>query len=127
MLLLASCNGVATSAPGDETLAQPASPPTSANLQTETEMTQPTPPPGMESLIEKAQADLAQLLSISGSQITLIEAQAVVWHDASLGCPKPGIDYIRVETPVYSIILEAGGKKYTYHTNEDNRVIRCNK
>jgi hypothetical protein len=81
---------------------------------------------GLEILIEKAKEDLAKRLSISIAEIKLVETKAVVWRDASLGCPKPGIDYIQMETPGYSVVLETSGKTYNYHTNEVNRVILCN-
>ena len=72
-------------------------------------------------------ADLAKRLAINTEQIKILEVTAVLWRDASLGCPKPGIDYIRVETPGYRISLEADGKVYTYHTDESRRAIQCNK
>jgi hypothetical protein len=81
---------------------------------------------GIENLVEIAKEDLAKRLSISVVEINLVEAKVVVWRDASLGCPKPGIDYIHVETPGYSVLLETGGKIYNYHTNETNRIILCN-
>jgi len=78
-------------------------------------------------LVDMAKANLASFLHIEADQIEVVESAPVLWHDASLGCPKPGIDYIRVETPGYSIILETGRKRYTYHTDEVNRVVLCNK
>ena len=55
-----------------------------------TQSSQSTPSPGLEPLVEKAKEDLAQRLSIEMEQISLLEAKAVVWPDASLGCPQPG-------------------------------------
>ena len=39
----------------------------------------------LEGLVKKATEDLAQRLSIPLTQITLVEARAVVWPDASIG------------------------------------------
>ena len=93
-----------------------------------TQMTQPVPTvsdPGMQGLIEKAKEDLAQRLSISVTQINLVEIMEVEWSDASLDCPQPGMDYIQVLTPGYRIVLEAGGQAYEYHSNRDAYVVYC--
>jgi hypothetical protein len=85
-------------------------------------------PPG--SMIEEMQRlcieNLSKRLNISADQIVMVKVTPVIWKDASLGCPKPGIDYVRVETPGYSITLQAGGEIYTYHTNQSNRAVLCN-
>ena len=57
----------------------------------------------------------------------LEEIKSVRWRDASLGCPKPGVDYIQVETPGYNILLQTGGSTYSYHTDETRRFVACNK
>jgi hypothetical protein len=84
-----------------------------------------TPDAAAQKMVDLAKAHLAQRLSISAGQITLIEVRPVVWRDASLGCPKPAVDYMRVETPGFRIVLEAGGKTYNRHTDESRRVVLC--
>ena len=84
-----------------------------------------TPDADTQKLVELAKEHLARNAGIAVQDIVLSEVKSVLWHDASLGCPKPGVDYIRVETPGYSIRLEASGKTYNYHTDEIKRVIRC--
>ena len=92
------------------------------------DMVSPVPPDTNEQkMVTLAKEHLAQMLSITVDQIALSEVKSVVWRDASLGCPKPAIDYIRVETPGYNIVLEAGGKTYNVHTDEANRVVMCNR
>lgn len=85
-----------------------------------------TPDATAQKMVTLAKERLAQKLGISVGQIALSEVKPVQWRDASLGCPKPGIDYIRAETPGYGVLLETGGKTYNYHTDEVNRVILCN-
>lgn len=86
----------------------------------------PTPTdPVLQSLIEKAKADLAQRLSVSTSQIKAIETKEVSWSDASLGCPKLGVLYIQVVTDGYLILLDANGATYEYHTDTGEQVILC--
>jgi hypothetical protein len=80
---------------------------------------------GLQSLIDKATADLAQRLSIPVDQIRLIEASAVVWPDSSLGCPQEGMAYSQVLTPGYLIRLEAGDQEFEYHASKGTEVVSC--
>jgi hypothetical protein len=127
VLLLASCNGIGTPTLSDKTLAQPTSPPMVTNTGTESEMTQLTSSPGMESLIEKAREDLAQRLAVPITQIDLIEAKSVVWPDASMGCPQPGMAYIQVPQDGALIVLQAEGKAYEYHSGGNRGLFLCEK
>ena len=86
----------------------------------------PTPSAsGLEGLIEKAKEDLAQRLSISLDQISLVEATGVVWSDSSLGCPLPRMTYAQVQTAGFLLQLEASEQVYSYHADMDNTVILC--
>jgi len=78
-----------------------------------------------EEMARLSVADLGKKLKINAEQITVVKITPTIWRDASLGCPKPGIDYIQVETAGYLISLEAGGKVYDYHTEEGKRVRLC--
>lgn len=82
-------------------------------------------PGGAETLVELAIADLAQRLKVEISAIMLVSSKPVIWPDATLGCPKPGMDFSPVEIPGYIITLEGDGKRYAYHTDDENRVILC--
>jgi len=88
-------------------------------------MIQPTSSSNLENLIEKAKEDLARRLSISAKQIDLVEANEVVWPNASLGCPQPGMVYADVLTPGYLVLLEANGKEYEYHASRGTEVFYC--
>ena len=91
-------------------------------------MTPITPPDAAsEKLVTLVKQHLAKQLGIPADQIELSSVKSVVWRDAGLGCPKPGVDYIQVETPGYNILLEAGGKAYTYHTDATRRFVPCNR
>ena len=132
--LTAGCNqGVTPSAP--EIPAHPSAEttiimktPTLPAMPPQNDETQPLPIPaipGIESLIEKAKADLAQRLSIPISQINTIETQQVFWPDTSLGCPQPGLTYTQVEVPGYLIILQTNGNEFEYHANIHSYVFYC--
>ena len=81
--------------------------------------------PNLQSLIEIAKEDLAQRLFIAKSQINIVEARDVVWSNASLGCPQPGMMYAEVLTPGYLILLNANGQDYEYHAGKNSDAFYC--
>lgn len=81
--------------------------------------------PNLQSLIDKAKNDLAQRLSISITQINVVDAKAVTWSNSSLGCPQPGMAYAEVLTPGYLILLNANGQNYEYHAGKGPDVLYC--
>jgi hypothetical protein len=83
--------------------------------------------PSLHNLIEKAKKDLAERLKIVLSQIDLIEAKAVVWPDASLGCPQPGMLYKQVPEDGALIVLQASGINYEYHQGGSRELFLCQK
>ena len=86
----------------------------------------PTPADaGLQELIEKAKADLAQRLSVPANKIMLVEATSVVWPDASLGCPQEGMVYAQVLTPGYLIRLMYKNQQFEYHASRGIEVIYC--
>lgn len=84
-----------------------------------------TMPATVEALVARAKADLAARLGLSEAEIRVVEAQAVTWPDSSLGCPEPGRMYLQVLTPGYRIVLEAGGRRYTYHAGREGPPFLC--
>ena len=125
LLLLAACNSAGAPTLPDETVARPAALPSAAATQVQSEKYQLTPSSGTQALVEQAKEDLAQRLSISTEQISLVEADAVVWPDASLGCPQLGIEYTQVTTPGYWILLEASGSQFPYHSDRGTQLFLC--
>lgn len=80
---------------------------------------------GLQDLINKAIADLAQRLSISETQIKLLDYTAVVWSDSSLGCPQPGMAYIQVPEDGLLIRLQVGDQIYLYHSGGFRDPFLC--
>jgi hypothetical protein len=74
--------------------------------------------PQEATLVEQAKADLQERLKVAPEAIELVSVQAVQWPDGSMGCPKPGMNYLTVVTPGYLVILQSGGKIYQYPGNE---------
>lgn len=121
-VLLAGCGTTGTQ---DDTTTIPT--PTIALVPTEKDPTlMPTPSdPALQRLIEKAKTDLTGRLSVSATQIELVNATEVEWSDSSLGCPQPGMNYLQVITPGYQILLLVAGQQYDYHTNKQDLVVYC--
>jgi heat shock protein HslJ len=81
--------------------------------------------PANHPLVELARQALAKDLGIETAAIRLTRMEEVEWRDSSLGCPKPGMNYLQVITPGHLIVLEAQGRSYEYHTDTGKRVVRC--
>jgi hypothetical protein len=108
----------------------PDSTPTSgpAIQETETQTNPSLPIPALtdpQTLIEKAKADLAQRLSVSETQISLVKIDQVIWPDASLGCPQEGMTYAQVQVSGYLILLKYKGDEFEYHANIHGNTFYC--
>ena len=79
----------------------------------------------LQELTERAKNDLSQRLSIPVSQIMVVNARNVVWSNASLGCPQPGMMYAEVLRPGYLILLNANGQDYEYHAGKNSDAFYC--
>jgi len=73
--------------------------------------------PQAAALVEEAKRDLAKRLNLGVDDIHVQSVEAVQWRNSSLGCPKPGMNYLMVITPGYRIILSARGREYDYHSS----------
>ena len=90
--------------------------------------TMPTSDKGVDienPLLIQAKEDLAVRLGISPNQIALLSYEEVVWPDASLGCPQPGMAYIQVPQDGALIRLSAKGQVYDYHSGGNRGVFLC--
>jgi hypothetical protein len=98
-------------------------------IQEETVAVNPTIPspsdPALQGLVIQAKEDLAGRLSVGVVQIDLIEAEAVVWPDSSLGCPRPGMMYTQVQHDGSLIRLRVGKRIYNYHSGGNRSPFLC--
>lgn len=85
----------------------------------------PTMSPNLQQAVDASIADLSQRLGIPAESITVVEAQEVVWPDASLGCAQPDMMYVQVLTPGYQVVLEADGQLYDYHGGSPDTMFLC--
>lgn len=74
-------------------------------------------------------ADAAAHLGVPGSSVVLARADRVVWSDAGLGCPQPGMGYTQAVEPGYRIVARTAETELVYHTNARvdaaANVVRC--
>lgn len=68
---------------------------------------------------------LANELGIDVDSIKITSVQQVQWRDSSLGCPRPGQNYLMVITPGYRIILEANGEQFEFHSDMQGNMVQC--
>jgi hypothetical protein len=76
-------------------------------------------------LLEKITADLTGRLGAGSQEIRVVQAEAVVWNDGSLGCPKPGQAYTQAQVEGYHIILEIAGREYDYRASQQGFFFLC--
>jgi hypothetical protein len=84
-----------------------------------------TVPAELQGFADQAKADLEARLGIDVTQIELLEAIEVVWPDASMGCPQPGMAYIQVPQDGVLIRLAAEGREYAYHGGGSGELFLC--
>ncbi len=84
----------------------------------------PTPTPvDLTPAQRAAVAALSDKLSLPASKITVVSTDTVTWPDGCLGIVRIGVMCTQAEVPGFKIILEANGKKYEFHTNEDGTIV----
>ncbi len=66
---------------------------------------------------------LATNLGIADSDVKLVSSAAVEWPDSCLGGALFQVMCAQIVTPGYLIVLDAGGRQYEYHTNQDASII----
>ena len=81
----------------------------------------------MQDFVERASKDLAARLAVDADQIELVEAIYVTWRDSSLGCSRPGMQYMQALVEGTRITLRNAGKIYHYHGGKNNPPSLCEK
>ncbi len=112
----------------------PSIPPSTPSVVTPSQPPEPvpeapvTPPVKGEApadLIAKLRADLAKQAGDSATDAELIRAEALVWPDGGLGCPKAGEMYTQATVPGYWIEFELASRVYSYHATEKGFFKLC--
>lgn len=76
-----------------------------------------------DAAIERARAAL-RAAGVDPSAMTLKSAQPITWPDSSLGCRRPGIQYLPVQGAGYRIELDGAAGNYVVHV-AGKRAIVC--
>lgn len=74
---------------------------------------------------EAALKAVARASGLAVDQLEIVEWEAVNWRDSSLGCPRPGANYLMVITPGYRFMVRAGITLYEVHTDERSHAVIC--
>jgi hypothetical protein len=132
-LVLGSC-GVSQAATEQAPELPPSSPPKIASenspdnplqLEPTPELTiMPSTPP-VEKFVALSKKDLASRLGIEADKINLVKSTEMIWLNAALGCPRPGVFYPQGRVPGFQIWLEVEGSEYVYNTDFNGTVILC--
>ena len=69
-------------------------------------------------LLDQVRADAAKLAGVAPSDVQVVSSTAQTWNDGSLGCPKPGENFIQVMIDGFQIFVQAGGRSYDYRTSQ---------
>lgn len=75
-------------------------------------------------MVDLSRSDAARQLDVSEEDLHLAGLLTLTWTDASIGCPKAGVDYDDRETPGYRIVFTVNGESVIYHTSV-REVVRC--
>lgn len=67
---------------------------------------------------------LSEKLSIGLDGIEVVHVSLMNWPDSSLGCRRPGVEYLQVVTRGSLVLLKADHKVYKVHTG-NNRAVVC--
>jgi hypothetical protein len=75
--------------------------------------------------VEAATEALAARLGLDNDDIAVVDAVLVDWEDTSLGCPRPGQNYLQVMTPGYLVRLAVESDVYEVHTDLVGTAVVC--
>jgi hypothetical protein len=78
-----------------------------------------------EEILDQIFADLVKSTGAERDDIHVVRAEAVVWNDGSLGCPKPGEFYIQMMINGYWVVLESKGVYYDYRASNAGNFKLC--
>jgi hypothetical protein len=128
VLSITACAGGVSKTPGGEAQVEDSDRDRSPLVQPTSPVSMP-PTPQLPGAVEDAAITalrklVAEQLQIAPAELTLVSAEEVVWPDASLGCPQPGMMYAQVLTPGWrAVFADAAGREYDVHTPENPKLF----
>ena len=79
------------------------------------------PPP----LVRQALEDAARRTGHDPTSLQVVSSEAVTWPDASIGCPRPGMQYAQVLVPGFRIRIQASTELLEYHAGRGGSPFHC--
>ena len=76
-------------------------------------------------IMEKILVDLAERTGAEEGDIKIIQTEARVWNDGSLGCPMPGEVYIQILVSGYRVVFQVEGVEYDYRMADSGHFKLC--
>jgi hypothetical protein len=76
-------------------------------------------------LLNRIVDNLSATAGVDRAAVQVVESEAALWNDGSLGCPKPGATYTQETNEGYRVVLEAGGVRYDYRITIRGQLLRC--
>ncbi len=80
-----------------------------------------------DAILSQVKADLTKRIGVPAEELEIIVAEAVVWPDGSLGCPKPDQTYTQATVAGYQIVLRHADKQHDYRASESGYFFLCEK
>ncbi len=81
--------------------------------------------PDLNLIVNQAREDLMARLGVAQDAVEVVLYEAVVWPDAGLGCPQPGMKYKQVPQDGARVVLRAENALYTYHSGGGRAPFLC--
>lgn len=112
--------------PGNTTSA-PASPTVTPMWPEETPTVDALPSSGVvpEGIFNSIIDHVVKRTGADPAEIQRLRAEAVVWNDGSLGCPKPGEYYTQAQVEGYRVVLAYRGREFDYRINSQRSFFLC--
>ncbi|MCS6828537.1 MAG: hypothetical protein NZ553_18130 [Caldilinea sp.] len=76
-------------------------------------------------LLEAILADAASRTGLERDALLVLQDEAVVWSDGSLGCPEPDMMYTQALVEGYHVIVQAGDRQLDYRASHSGFFKLC--
>jgi hypothetical protein len=76
-----------------------------------------------DAAVQVAVETLGEKLSVDPDSVNIVHVSIMDWSDSSLGCPRPGVEYLQVVTRGAVVMLQAEKKPYRVHVAKDRAIV----
>jgi hypothetical protein len=75
--------------------------------------------------VQRVIDDVTERAGVDADEVQVTVTELVTWSDGAIGCPEPGSMYTQALVEGYRIVVEAGGRSYTYHGQNGSEPFYC--